>query len=244
MKYMTKEWYETMQQTNLDCLIKISKEAEAFSESYYQKAYYKREQQWIRVKRKAAEIERKLAQEDMPFDEKMVKRWFRAMTQEYIRYYNRILPDEILSKVADVRVLALGYASKEVKKALAALSDENEKKVKAVFQAYQKEYQQTFGDAPPAFAQRFCLHDCRVLSCRKRGKDVVLQLDSSGGFTDVTKLVFENGEVLLRERPLAGSWWLNDEIYLVDSGYQIHALLERNGDTIYFIVNAKNVLLS
>lgn len=39
MKYMSKEWYETMQKTDFHLLLRVSKKAGMFSEDYFKKLY-------------------------------------------------------------------------------------------------------------------------------------------------------------------------------------------------------------
>jgi hypothetical protein len=49
MKYMTKEWYETMQNTGFHLLLRVSKNAEVLSEDYFKKLYKREEKAWLRL---------------------------------------------------------------------------------------------------------------------------------------------------------------------------------------------------
>ena len=46
-----------------------------------------------------------------------------------------------------------------------------------------------------------------------------------------------------QDKPLYGAWWLYDEIYLSDSGYEIHALLrsKSGNELLDFIVDVTDV---
>ena len=70
--------------------------------------------------------------------------------------------------------------------------------------------------------------------------DLILTLDNSDGFTNIKQIIFKDCTVLKQDSSLHGAWWLYDEIYKTDKGYEIHALLQ-NKQLIDFIVNATDV---
>lgn len=49
MKYMTKEWYETMKKMHFHLLLRVSKEAGMFSEGYFKKLYKCEEKAWLKL---------------------------------------------------------------------------------------------------------------------------------------------------------------------------------------------------
>ena len=49
MKYLTKEWYDTMQKTGLHLLLKVSKKAEVFSEEFFRELYEREENKWLNL---------------------------------------------------------------------------------------------------------------------------------------------------------------------------------------------------
>lgn len=49
MKFMTKEWYETMQRTDFHLLLKATKNAAVFSEEYFRNLYNDKERAWLRL---------------------------------------------------------------------------------------------------------------------------------------------------------------------------------------------------
>jgi len=56
MKYMTKEWHETMQKTDAHLLLKISKKAESFSEKYFNKLYEREEAAWLKLQEDVSNV--------------------------------------------------------------------------------------------------------------------------------------------------------------------------------------------
>jgi len=279
MKYMTKEWYETMQKTSLDCMLTISQQAEVFSEEYFKKLYRRKERKWLKELEEIAEINlaevlpeelcfipadgsatdeaeleeaksvydefREKARESFenrhPFDpeqeRKNFKKWFRFKVKEL----QEKLPEAILEKVADIRVLALDCASAEVKKEIRRFCRGNHKSVQSAMAGYRKQYERQFKGNPPAFAEKISLHDCIIKSCRKSGKDLIITLDNSGGFTNINQLCLKNCEVLKQEAPLRGAWCLYEELYKTGDKFEIHFLMEKK-KLIDFIVSVDDVV--
>lgn len=274
MKYLTKEWYETMQKTDLHLLLKVSKTAEAFSEEYFRELYKREEKNWLKLQKDVSEVKfEDIYPEDyhaaypdgIPLEESLLeearKSYFEQREQARLKFNNRpefnieekkkrfkqsfrynlkrlknSLPESILLKVADIRVLALNYASREVKQEITQFCKQNEKSTRAAMAAYQKQYRKQFKTGVPAFVEELNLHDCMVLSCRRAGNDVVMVLDNSGGFTNISTIRIKNCVVIKQDAPLHGAWCLYEEIYKTGESFEIHFLLDKNKLIDYIIV--------
>ncbi len=141
-------------------------------------------------------------------------------------------------------------------------SAENERSICEPMEAYRREYIKNFGKQEPDFGNAH-LHDSIVLSQRQEGGDLVMELEPD--MTDITRLVFKDCRVLhldvfigrkksgsaakraaiLREsEPLKDAWWLYDEIYPTDGGYEIHILLDKGSfHLIEFTIQASEIEL-
>lgn len=100
------------------------------------------------------------------FDSDQEKKNFKQALRYNVEYLKRNLPDEILQKVADIRVLALNRASAEVKNRITLYCKANEKAVESAIKAYRKDYMKNFKNREPDFAENFNFHDCRIVSSR------------------------------------------------------------------------------
>ncbi|MGI6668304.1 MAG: hypothetical protein ACOX4M_02345 [Acetivibrionales bacterium] len=85
------------------------------------------------------------------FDPEQEKKNYKQSLRYNIKNLKRSLPDEILRKVADIRVLALNRASADVKKEITAYCKANRKASMSTVKAYWKEYRKTFRDGEPSF---------------------------------------------------------------------------------------------
>lgn len=277
MKYMTKEWYETMQKTHHHLSLKVSKEAEAFSEPFFKTIYELEEKKWLKLTKEIFELIVNISPKEFfvknidgsplkeevlekneeecpeqyeqprlnyvnrpPFDAERERKKFKQSLRRNIKYLKNTLPDEILKKVADIRVLALNYASDEVKKEISKYCENNEKIIKCATSAYQSHYEQEFKSNVPLFVKEMNLHDSMVLSCRRKGNDLLLTIDNTGGFTNICEIRFKNCNVIKKDKSLHGARFLYDEIYRCGERYEIHFLLEKN-QLIDFIVSVENV---
>ena len=140
MKYLTKEWYKSMQRADMDLTLKVSKKAESFSEKYYNDLYKQEENKWIKLQKEIlnAEFEEKFPEyadisildkngykerkkafvefaKVTSFDLTKEKEQFNKLHKSNIKHLKNELPTEILNKIADIRVLALERASITVK---------------------------------------------------------------------------------------------------------------------------------
>lgn len=174
------------------------------------------------------------------FDAASAKRTFRSIWKDKQKLFEKGLPCDILERVADIRVLALDIASAEVKRAITQFCKKNERTMKKTVSDYQKYYKKAFADGEPPFAEEFNLHDCMVMSCRKSGRDIVVMLDNSAGFTNAAKVVFRKAEILCQESPLRGAWWLYDELYKTDGGYELHVMACKK-ELVYFTVKCTDI---
>jgi hypothetical protein len=265
MKYMTKEWYDTVQTINFHYPLKISKTTEFFSKSTFEKLYQKEEKAWLqgqkemasvkledvfpkefcmiqtlgtpvtseeleKVKNKYSETRAQMLLENEKnpyvFNLEKEKKNFKKNLQSKVKYLKEKLPEYILQKVADIRVLALDYTTAEVKKDITRFCKANEKSSRDTVKAYWREYEQKFKDSEPAFAREFDFHDYRVMSCRQKGKDLFLGFDGvTGGDINISGIIFKDYTIIKKDKPIRGAYWLYDEIYKRGDGYEIHILL-------------------
>src|SRR5699024_10799435 len=56
MKYLTKEWYQTMQNTDLHLDLKASSKAQTFSEGYFRELYDRKEAAWLKIQEEIAAL--------------------------------------------------------------------------------------------------------------------------------------------------------------------------------------------
>ena len=220
----------------MNLLIEIAKEAETFLEEYYKKVYQEEERKWIELQNTIKSINSKDVNKD--------KESFKNIQEQIIKKLENNVPDYILKKVADIRVLALGKASSIVKKEL----DKYCKKQKVIVEKAMKEYKRynnnNLRKYENTFIKDFDFHDCKIKSCEKQEKDLIITLDTTNNcLVDIKQIIFKNYDIIKEEDNICQSVWLYNEVYIKDNGYEIHILLENiKGKLIDFIVGTDDVI--
>lgn len=219
MKYFTKEWYEACQAADWCLNMAVSRNAEEFSEEYYRDLY---------TRRRRAFVKHMKEEEGKDFDKIAAEVAFMKHHEETVKRMEDILPIEIKAEVADMRVLALDIATKEVRQQLKAWCEEEKKTA----------------DAKEAEYAASCTEENSEIftGCELKGlemKETTLTLTLKG---NAKKAVFENYKILEQEGYLLGAKWLKEEVYAVEGGREYHGLLKKsNGALGYLTIFAEKM---
>ena len=231
MRYLTKEWYHTMTDSGLGVQLRADDRAAVFSEEFFQSLWEKKCNDMLAVREDVC------YEYDMPWDEEDERRYFEENYRREEEIFRTRTPAKILSKVADIRVLALGLCTEEVYRDFEEYRALCEKQTeKTMDEAW--ELQRTQG-LDKVWTRGYSLHDSRVQSVKREGEDLVIEFNRENAlklhedlgeeflFPEIRAIRFRDAEILKQEEPLENAWWLYDEIWKSERGYEIHALLWR-----------------
>ena len=233
MKYFTKEWYETCQNSGWHLNMSVSKNAEEFNEEYYKDLYTRRRRAFVKEQKEVAEV---LGEE---FSKGKAEQEFLCRHEETVKRMEESIPQNILAEVADTRVLALDIATKEVRQKLKAWCEGNLKQMHDVQDTYWKQVSPELKDAVGEEIQKnFNFHDAVTKSMEMKADTLTFRLDCC----DTKKVVFKNYKVLEQDGYLLGATWLYQEVYAVEGGNEYHALLWKSGGKLaYLTVFAEDI---
>ena len=168
-----------------------------------------------------------------------------AYTQAFkIKDLQEKLTPEILSKVADIRILALDTSTAAVKNKIAAYCKHNLKTSTKTLKDYYRYHAGFLKAHPLQQFERFTFHDCTLVSIEKQGADIEILFDNSGGFTGAEKILFKNAALLKQDGSLTSAIWLYEEIYEKDNRFEFHALLSTRGVLADLIIEADSLVIS
>ncbi len=168
-----------------------------------------------------------------PFDEKLCKAQFEERNRKFIELYS-MLPQEILSKIADIRVFALGYASAEVKKLLRPFCANLKKTIKEVQNKayYETDEAESFLNKELGFNE---YQDFLLLGIEEKGGDIYLK--------SVNKkcLIIKNGIIIEGRGKTIHSYdkdvpncpWsriIAAELHRTDDKFEAHFLVDNNSE--------------
>lgn len=175
------------------------------------------------------------------YDEEALTKQFENNMHCRMRQLEALLPEEILKDVADIRVLALNKVSEDIKISIRQFCAQNEEKINEIQQEFEKHVRSIEKVLPEKIRKEYGFHDCKVISIEQQGTDVIIELDHSGGFTDVCKLIYHNATII-EEDNIEGSWWIYDEIYIINDSYEFHTALRNELNQVkYLTIKASDI---
>ena len=235
MKYMTKKWYQDMQNgTLLPHGLQVDSKAEHYSDTYYRKLYAQKKAQWLAMR---LEFVNDWGE---PFNRNEETRWFFQIYQQQKRRLLSELPQEILLQIADIRVFALGCCSESVyaqAKAFVEQSCASYRRTMEAYVAYEESELQDVAFASESF------HDGDVISLRRKGNNLCMAFDDEFEGLRYHRLIFKDAVVIKQDRRLSGAYWLYHEVYKIADGYEVHVLLWNKSGLIDFIVQCSDIVM-
>lgn len=112
MRFFTKEWYKDTILAEMCFQIKRTDRAAQFSEKLFSSLYDGQKKWHIKNDKRIAKLTKQ------PFDAELSEKGFEASFNENLEFVKANLPKEIIEKVADTRVLALGCADYDTLQAI------------------------------------------------------------------------------------------------------------------------------
>ncbi|WP_434401615.1 DUF4085 domain-containing protein [Planococcus sp. 11815] len=199
MKYFTKDWYEEMQVAGFLVLHESEEDWEEEMD------YYREEGKDLR--------EINLSNLD-------------DMRESLMRY----LPETFHPYIHD-GTLVTEYPTQELRMLVNRWERDYERRMDDLNERYQQHFESIKSELPPNAVEvvENGLHDAVVLSVERPAEDqLVLTLDCSGGFHYFTDVRFTFEGVTYSNIPLnfEGAWWLYDEIYKTEDGFELHTLFD------------------
>ncbi len=138
------------------------------------------------------------------------------------------------------------YPSEKLKKLMLEWTEDYEKRMDDLEQAYKDNYNSIKERLAQNFVQlyEYSLHDSQVTSVERRSKDtIIITLDCSGTFNEFDKLkvTFTGVSKCSIPENFEGAWWLCHEIDLAEDGFELGVLFDCPFEEV--MICAKNVLL-
>lgn len=242
MKYFTKEWYELCQKIGEHVLLEEDEQAEFFSEEYFQQLYNEKLEEhldtWERLPKLKKEKEKNDSYE--PFNKEKSSQQFHEWFMNWLERIKKILPENILNKIVDIRVFVLNRASRKVINAVKEFSENNNKSVHRTIEKYEEYYKKSLHTFDREMVKNFHFHDCKIIDMKQIENSLSISFDNSGGFTDIDEVIFDNYKIIKQDAPLLDSWWLYEEVYKTNGKYELHVLLDSE-ELIDFVITAQHI---
>lgn len=236
MRLLTKEWYQTMGDSGLGVMAQVDARAAESREELFQLLRAEKLEQWLRDRKEVCEV---TGESFIPERE---QRLFEESIARELRCYQDRLPPAIRAKVADLRVLALGYCTEEVFSDLDAYRTRcEEQTVQTMRQAWDLQVSQGLGQH---WTGEHSLHDSVVLAMGREGEDLVIEFCREDvQWPEIRAIRFREGRIRKQEQSPENAWWLYDEIWQTEEGYEVHALLWRDEEVFELTIGCRDTEL-
>jgi hypothetical protein len=248
MNFFTKEWYELCQKISAHFRLEEEKQAEFFSEEYFQQLYNEKLTDWLNLEEKIESCKNnhepinKSSILHSGFDRENAAKQFQQRFVYYQEYVKKLLPKEILKDIADIRVYVLDKASAKVINAVTKFCENNKKLIDRTVEEYSKYYKNALKSLDCNIVNNINFHDCIIVDIKQTEHALTMLFDNSGGFTNIDEMQFENYCIIKQDGLLQNSWWLYNEVYKVNGKYEVHVLLEnKHMGLIEFTISAENI---
>ncbi|MCS1384829.1 DUF4085 family protein, partial [Lysinibacillus sphaericus] len=207
MKYFTKEWHELCQKNNLHLHLEEEKQAETFSEEYFQQLYHIELNSWLTVQEEA-NLRLKSHENYEPFNKEKGIEQFHDIFIHNLMYLKKQLPETIVKQIADIRVFTLDKATRNVINAVTQFCEENYRIVTTVIEDYKRYIKENSTLLDIEIDGDFSFHDCKIIKSIKNDKSLKLLLDNKVSDTNIDEVIFENINIIKQDDLLEDSWWL------------------------------------
>ena len=164
----------------------------------------------------------------LPFDIEASKDMFKKIHLSDVESIQGLMPQVVLDEIADVRVFVLGYTTERILKKLKKIAKEAHKAIEATLKAYHKAMDKE--NIPTSLKDNFGFHDYQVKKVIQEDHNFILYLECDAHNPRYI-VTFVNAEVIKQETHLVGTFWVHQELYKKDKGYEVHLLM---GEASYF----------
>lgn len=209
MKYLTKEWYNLMQQTYHHLGLEYDERAAFYSEKYYLELYNEKMHMAL----------------EEGFDSKKYQDAFLEGHRQYVQVLKDMLPERITKYVVDIRVLSLGKATKIVIDLMTQFCTKNKEKVKLISDKYFQYYSSIKNDSKFEFTKKLHFHDCTILGIDIFESDLIMRIENDAETSKFSEIRFKNYSILHQEGDVGDLCWIYHEVYGLNEKFQLHILL-------------------
>lgn len=227
MRYFTKEWYHDTILAEMCFQLKKTSRASKYSESFFQYLYKSQKKWFINNQKHIAKFNK------VSFDLAVAEAEYEANYTENLDFVKSNIPEEILCKVADVRVLAMGSADGEIVDEITRFCGRINRNCEKVVEAYDAEVEK--------LAESIGWYKINCLNMLANAPIKSAETDADGNFTIETspeyteiacKVTLSSPEISEIDERLVGAQILHFEILPAqDSGkIELNLLCKTNDD--------------
>lgn len=160
---------------------------------------------------------------------------------ERIQKLKLILPENILSRIPDIRIFALKKADENTLDMLNCYADECRNYVNEVNFAFENEYYEKTDSIPDEIWEEYGFEGGIIKKIITKDNNISFYLDNSQNTSFVTAFHLINAEVVRMDDNLENSEWIYNELYKHGKIYEAHAICKNNTNLPEFIIKSEDI---
>lgn len=223
MKFMTKKWYLDLQKNpNLNRTFMVENIGEFSKNINLQNTF-----------ENLYEAEYSKISKSMPKD------IFDEIVNNRIEHLNNYFSEELIKKVRDKRLLALGKVFDDEYEMVKEDSIKNNNILEYFYY-----YKNIENKLPQNLRDNLDFHDNMIIDILENKNKLEIKLEDSEG--KLRKILLKNYKILEKEFDFIRGYILYDEIYLNSNKYELHLLIDKPNNKMnlgYFTVLAENIII-
>ena len=229
MRYFTKQWYIDSLISDMCFQLRKTEKAGEYSDKFFEKLYAVEEKAYLRFSKRSSKLGH------LPFDEKAVRAEFASNYKDNLEFVKANLPNDILSDVKDIRVLALGSATHEIAMRITRFCGKKNRLCESAERKYNdasEEADEKLGGFVTKTLFELVGAPISLLSGCGDGNATLTTSHEKAG--TAIKVSFENAQIVECDESIIGTTVLKYEILTRDSGgYEFSVLSIGEGLDLY-----------
>ena len=221
MKYFTKQWYRDTILAEICFQMRSSSKAEQFSEKYFASLYEAQKKWFVKNEKRIAKHTKS------QFDPAAAEAAFEENYNENLAFIKENLPAEILEKVADVRVLAMGSAGYDVLHAVTRFCGQVNRRCEAVKDQYDGEVEKLAEKMGWDKINALNMLSNAPIGSIEMREDGCCVIKTTAEYTDIAcKVTLFSAKVALCDPSLVGATVLHHELLPSEDGLELNLLCQ------------------
>lgn len=228
MRYFTKQWYIDSLISEMCFQLRKTEKAGEYSDKFFEKLYAVEEKAYLRFQKRSSKASH------LSFNEKTARAEFESNYKDNLEFVKANLPEDILSDVKDIRVLALGSATHEIAMRITRFCGKKNRLCESAERKYNDESEEADEKLGGLVTKTLFELVGAPISLFSGCGDGNATLTTSHERTGTAiKISFKNAQIVECDEGIMGTTVLKYEILTCDGGYEFSVLSIGEGLDLY-----------
>lgn len=178
------------------------------------------------------------------YDEDEAKEEFRKSQTDILKLLKEYIPDSVKEKIPDLRILALGFATREVMAEIDDYIDEIQDEIDKTDNEYEKHCHSIEKSIPKSRHSLFEIFYQFVNLAKTEDDDFIIEFDTEVSIDiNIKRLTFKNFAFEKQDEDLNNSMIKFSEVYFSDGRYTLKLYVLNNSEPAEIVISADDIII-